>query len=92
MKNKNGFVQDPSGIFHFQWRVRGTTVMDAAIAAITDHPGGPAWFWFNGYPAPIYLDDSPQKLVRRWGEYQKACAEPDGLRTLLEKLGSPKRK
>lgn len=84
MTKKKSFFQDKSGLWHFRWKVGGTTVMDAAKVAIDDYPEEPAWFWFNETPAPIYLDDSPEDLVHRWEKWGKACKA--GNNNLLELL------
>ncbi len=71
-KAKDGFVADESGLFHLHWKVRGTTIDDAATLALANHPGSAAWLWFNGTPVPIYMDDSPARLARRWKQYRDA--------------------
>ena len=82
--DKPGFVQDHSGLYHFQWKVGGTTVEDAAAVALEDHPGSAAWFWFNGIPAPIYMDDTLKALVDRWRQW--SAAREAGLQKFLEML------
>lgn len=83
-----GFSRDQSGLFHFRWEVTGTTVEDAAIEAIRNRPKGPAWFWFNDTPTPIYSDDSPDTLVERWRQWRVATKQCCGneLMRLLEQL------
>lgn len=72
MKKRSWFLKDPSGLCHFKSVAPGTNIHEAAKLALKNRPRSAAWFWFNGTPAPIYRDDSPESLSLRWRKYRIA--------------------
>lgn len=82
------FLQDKSGAYHYAYAQAVGYVDDAARDALRFRPTAPAWFWFNGTPAPIYPLDTCEKLVRRWIEWREAYQREGGhgLLRCLEEL------
>jgi hypothetical protein len=54
--------QDPSGLWHFH--TPGGHISQAVEQAMILR-GQPAWFWFNGTPAAILRNDTPDTLTSR---------------------------
>lgn len=74
MKAKFGeFILDRSGLFHYEPLPR-TAIPLAMLArdALAYRPSAPAWFWYEGIPAPIFADDDEHSLVQRWFAWQTA--------------------
>ena len=57
--------KDQSGLWHYK-NDRADDVTGAVHNALREPAPGPAWFWFNDTPVPIYAGDTDQALVQRW--------------------------
>lgn len=91
-KESPNWVTDPSGVQHWRREMdKGSTLEDAAAMCLDEvntfaHGrlrSRPAWFRFNGTPAPIARDDSVGALVERWSVWRNECYDAYGL---VEKL------
>lgn len=65
------FIQDPSGLWHYR-HLGAAGHVNSAVADAIEHRIGPAWFWFNDTPAPIFLSDTVESLVKRWSEWRSS--------------------
>lgn len=70
---------DDAGVRHWACAATVGTVWDAAAkcldtrpARIPDDPDEPAWFWWQGTPAPIVNGDGVAVLVDRWHAWRDA--------------------
>jgi hypothetical protein len=79
------FHQDPSGLWHYNFRSVGL-VARAANDAMEHRPEGVAiWFWFNGSPCPMFPTDDRPTLLSRWDKWRTAYqSNPASLLSLLE--------
>jgi hypothetical protein len=66
------FIRDPSGLWHFQYRGLGHIDHAIRVAIGSWEWPRPAWFWFNGTPAPMFDGDTPVALRDRWAEWRSA--------------------
>lgn len=83
------YLQDPSGLWHYQPRDSVHLSASAARDALASRPAGPCWFWFDGTFCPIYPKDIPYDLVVRWRQWQERCKEtPQALYGLLRTLAN----
>lgn len=71
--------KDPSGLWHYKNDGVGNNVSGAADNAIREPAPGPAWFWFNDTPAPIYVGDTTEVLVQRWQHWRVMIQHQDKL-------------
>ena len=78
------FVQDESGMWHYRYEGPGR-ISVATEDAIKNNPGV-AWFWFNGTPAPILKNDTPDSLYNRWVEWRNAFQKSPAILTEIRHL------
>ena len=64
------YRQDSSGLWHYAHMKLGHVEM--AIKDAIKHRPGVAWFWFNGTPSPIFIDDDVDALLMRWEAWRLA--------------------
>jgi len=82
------YVKDESGLWHYHTK-DCTDVSDAQRDALIPERPSPAWFWFNGTPAPMQSNDILETLYRRWKIWnQDWHANPPRLLRRLERLSS----
>lgn len=80
------FKQDASGLFHYEYTGLVGDVAAAAKDAL-EYRQSPAWFWFNGTPAPIHALDNAAILTERW-EFWRRGIENGQLLFLLRCLAN----
>ncbi len=82
------FVQDDSGLWHYNATShRNGHVLFWIEDALKHKPEGPAWFWFQGEPAPIVVGDTPETLNDRWAKFNNPYHEQNRkpfLQSMLE--------
>ncbi len=64
------FIQDKSGLWHYQHDAGIGSLASAAANAIEFRPPGAAWFWFNGTPGPLEATDTVGSLAARWDKWR----------------------
>ena len=73
MTPKGVFMQDPCGLYHYEYLHPGL-VAEAAEDALENKPRVACWFWFDSTPAPMQPEDTVKTLVVRWLEWRKTYA------------------
>lgn len=65
---------DRAGVCH--WTGQAGDVYEAALKCLESRPASgpeePAWFWWNGTPAPIASGDGRNSLAARWHAWRSA--------------------
>ncbi|MBI3255513.1 MAG: hypothetical protein HYZ63_00925 [Candidatus Andersenbacteria bacterium] len=66
------FIQDKSGLWHYQPGKLNRHLETAIQDALEYRPKLPALFWFHSIPAPMFLGDDPFQLLNRWQQWHEA--------------------
>lgn len=86
-----GLHCDPSLLRHFE-APAGANLSDALTHAIRLYGRirvTATWFWFNGTPAPIQPDDTPDTLGHRYSVWRAAYQQGQLLQIITTYIRSP---